>query len=92
MSEYLEALDGQVVILPTYELYLDDDRYAVPTLHLIPAKDDHAALVVARRVLAENAHHLGIEICLDGQRVTGLGTFAVRSQPPEGLTRRGIAV
>jgi hypothetical protein len=75
-----------------FELFVDDDRYAVPTLHLVPGEDDMAALATARRILAESEHHLGVEICLHGARVTGLGSFAVRSQPPGGRTRRDTDV
>ena len=62
----------------TFEIFVDDDRYAVPTLHLIPAEDEAIALRVARLLLEESPHHLGVELCLDGQRLTGLGTFSIR--------------
>jgi len=68
----------------TFEVFVDDDRYAVPTLHLIPAEDEAIALRVARRLLAESPHHLGVEVCLEGRRVTGIGSFATRrvAMPP----------
>ena len=62
----------------TFEVYIDDDRYAVPTLHLIPAEDEAIALKIARRLLQESPHHLGVELCLEGRRLAGLGSFAVR--------------
>ena len=67
----------------TYELYLDDDRYAVPTFHLIPARDEATALQIAERLLGECDHHRGAELCLAGQRLAGLGTFATRELPAE---------
>jgi hypothetical protein len=67
----------------TFELYIDDDRYSVPTLHLVSAADQAAALAIARRLVAESPHHLGAEICLDGERLVGLGVFAVRRAIPE---------
>ena len=68
----------RAALLHTFEFYLDDDRYGVPTLHLVAADDESAALAVARRLLEENAHHRGVEICLEGERLTGLGSFATR--------------
>jgi len=62
----------------TFEIYVDDDRYAVPTFHLIPAEDEDVAFRVARRLLEESPHHLGVEVCLDGRRLTGIGSFATR--------------
>jgi hypothetical protein len=67
----------------TYELYLDDDRYAVPTLHLIPARDEATALQIATRLLNESEHHRGAELCLGDERLAGLGTFATRRVPDE---------
>src|SRR3954467_14528708 len=69
----------------TYELYLDDDRYAVPTLHLLAAADEAGALRLAQRLLADSPHHLGVEICLEGERLAGLGSFAVRRAAPESV-------
>ena len=65
----------------TFELYLDDDRYAVPTLKLIEAGDEVEALSVARRLLHESPHHRGAELCRDGRRLAGLGTYATRIMP-----------
>ncbi len=67
-----------VAYVQTFELYLDDDRYAVPTLHLVPADNTHAVLQFARRMIDESVHHRGVEICVSGERIDGLGTFAVR--------------
>ena len=66
----------------TFEIYVDDDRYAVPTLHLIPAEDNVIALRIAQRLLEESPHHLGVELCVDGQRLTGIGSFATRRAAP----------
>ena len=62
----------------TFEVYVDDDRYSVPTLHFIPAEHESMALKIARRLLDESPHHLGVEVCLEGRRLTGLGSFATR--------------
>lgn len=68
----------RAALLHTFELYLDDDRYAVPTLKLIAADDEAGALQAAWRLMDESAHHRGVEICLDGERLSGLGSFAAR--------------
>jgi len=70
-------------LLHTFEFYLDDDRYAVPTLQLVAADHHEDALIIAERLLEESDHHLGVEICLEGQRLAGLGSFARRFVPPE---------
>ena len=66
----------------TFEIYVDDDRYAVPTLHLVTAATETHAREVAERLLRESAHHLGAELRLQGERLIGLGSFATRRHPP----------
>jgi hypothetical protein len=61
-----------------FEIYLDDSRYAVPTLYLVPAEDEVSARQIAERMLDESSHHLGAELCHDGELLAALGTFAVR--------------
>jgi hypothetical protein len=60
----------------TFELYLDDDRYAVPTFKLIEAADEAAAVALAHRLLRESPHHRGAELCRDGARLAVLGSYA----------------
>ena len=62
----------------TFEIYLDDARYLVPTLKLIAAPDEDGAIKIAQLLLEESGHHRGVEICQGGQRITGLGTYADR--------------
>ncbi len=71
-----------------FEIYLDDDRYAVPTLHLVVADDPAMAYVMAERLMADSPHHLGAEICLEGRRLAGLGSYATRQLPPDIPTRK----
>ncbi|WP_293906779.1 hypothetical protein [Phenylobacterium sp.] len=70
----------------TFEIFVDDDRYAVPTLHLIVAVNALRAEELARRLLDDSPHHLGVEICLDGRRLTGLGTFATCRVSSDGVS------
>ena len=74
----------------TFEAFVHDDRYSVPTLHLIAAFDEAAAQETARALLRASTHHLGVELCRDGQPLLALGTCAERrptdaSAPPAGL-------
>lgn len=68
---------------PTFEIYVDDDRYAVPTLHLIAAEDEARAREIADRLLNENAHHLGAEVCFEDQVLFRSGSYALapRAKP-----------
>ena len=68
--------DGTAVTQLTFEIYLDDARYVVPTLKLVAAPDRGAALRIAELLIDESQHHLGAELCQGGQRIAGLGTFA----------------
>lgn len=70
--------DGRGVSQLTFEIYLDDVRYLVPTLKLIAAPDEDSAIKIAQLLLEESAHHRGVEVCQGGQRVAGLGTYADR--------------
>lgn len=65
----------------TFEVYIDDSRYTVPTLYLIAA-NEAGAIEAAQRMLADSPHHLGAELCLDGRRLIGFGTFATRRAGP----------
>lgn len=46
----------------TYSLYVEDDRYSVPTLEFVTASDVTAALRVASAKLADSPHHRGVEV------------------------------
>jgi hypothetical protein len=70
-----------VARLPTFELFLDDDRYAVPTFHLVVSEDVGGVLNTAQRLLEESDHHRGVEVCRGGERLDGLGSFATRRLP-----------
>ena len=66
-----------VQLRPIFEIYVDDSRYAVPTLHLVPAEDEAAARQIAEGMLSNSVHHRGAELCYDGELLAALGTFAV---------------
>ena len=90
MHEALEVRAGRDtrrMVPETFEIYLDDDRYVVPTLHLVVVNNSEMALAIAKRLVDDSPHHLGAEICLDGERVAGIGSFALRQLPPDGPSR-----
>ena len=67
-----------VQLRPIFEIYLEDSRYAVPTLYLVPAEDVLAARGVAERMLDESIHHLGAELCYGGELLAAFGASETR--------------
>jgi hypothetical protein len=66
----------------TFEVYVDDSRYSVPTLYLIAA-DEVGAIEAARRLVSDSPHHLGAELRLDGVRLIGFGSMAAGDERVE---------
>jgi hypothetical protein len=66
---------------PIFEIYVEDDRYAVPTLHLVAAEDEADARRIVDRLIQENAHHLAAELYSEGHLLDGFGSFAGRPRP-----------
>lgn len=64
----------------TFEVFVDDTRYSVPTLYLIAA-DEAGAVEVTRRMVCDSPHHLGAELRLDGRRLIGFGSMAAADWP-----------
>jgi hypothetical protein len=64
------------------EIFIDDDRYSVPTLKLVSAVDRAEAIRLAESLLAASEHHLGVELCRDGRRLMGLGSYARNVRRP----------
>lgn len=63
----------------TFEVFIDDSRYSVPTLYLIAA-DEVGAVEAARRMVTDSPHHLGAELRLDGVRLIGFGSLALEGE------------
>jgi hypothetical protein len=55
--------------LKTYILYIQDGRYAAPTLLTIDASDDDSALADARRHLSASQHYRAIDVFEDERLV-----------------------
>lgn len=74
--------DDSVENRHTFEVYIDDSRYSVPTLYLIAA-DEAGAVEAARKMVIDSPHHLGAELRLDGNRLIGFGSLAFENETPE---------
>ena len=55
-----------------YFLFVEDDRYTVPTLDTINAHDDERAIAHAAKRLAASSHYRAIEIWEDERLVARL--------------------
>ena len=53
--------------MPIYTLYIDDDRYRVPTLLSEELVDDTRALAYIGQLFGKSPHYLAIEVW-DGER------------------------
>jgi hypothetical protein len=62
--------------MSAFEIFVDDDRYSVPTLLLITSEDEALARREAVALLLASRHHLGVELCRGDDRLLALGTFA----------------
>jgi hypothetical protein len=62
-----------------FELYIDDERYATPTLVFVQMADERRVREFALQKLNEDRRHRGIEVRENGARLFGLGTL---SAPP----------
>jgi hypothetical protein len=59
-----------------YEVYVDDDRYKVPSLYLITASNEARARAIADELWRSSGHHHGVELRRGGERLVGLGSLA----------------
>jgi hypothetical protein len=77
--------------MPDFQVFIDDDRYSVPSLYLITANSEARARAKAEELLRASDHHLGIELRQDGERIFALGSFALLATPCGGaLDEQGL--
>ncbi len=60
-----------------FEIYVDDNRYSVPSLYLITAANEARARALAAKALHDSEHHQGVELLRNGERIFALGSLAV---------------
>jgi hypothetical protein len=77
----LRAWTGIGDLLKAYFLFTHDTRYSTPTLHVVTAEDDEAALVQARERLDGSPHHLLVEIWEDNRAVGQVGRNSEPDSP-----------
>ena len=70
----------------TFEIYVTDDRYSVPTLLLATVNEEARAREIAERLLDESVHHLGVEVCEGGRLL-----FSLETRGDEDPSRHGEA-
>ena len=71
--------------MSTFQLFIDDDRYSVPTLRILAAADEACARILAEQILVESTHHVGVELYGADHRLFGLGSLA----GPRAFAQRG---
>ena len=65
-----------------FQLFIDDDRYSVPTVQIIIVESEDRAREIAQQMMGESRHHLGVEVCEQGRRLFGLGSYSTPRGPP----------
>ena len=71
-------------LMRAFEIFVHDDRYSVPTLHLVPAAHESAARRLAEGLLLTSAHHHGVELWRDGEQLLALGACTDRRRSATG--------
>ena len=61
--------------MPTFQLFIDDDRYAAPTLKILVGGDAAWARTSAKQALNESPHHVGVELFDGDRRLFALGSL-----------------
>jgi len=59
-----------------FEVFIDDDRYSVPSLYLITARNEARARAKAEELLHASDHHQGVELRQGGESIYALGSYA----------------
>ena len=52
--------------MPLFEIFVEDDRYVVPTLHLLTVDDEAEVRAFAEQLLFESVHHRAVEALQGG--------------------------
>ncbi len=71
-----------------FEIYIDDARYRVPTLHLITDETEVRAREIADRLWRESEHHNGVELRCEGELIYAVGSCAEPFPPPSASDER----
>ena len=63
--------------MPTFLLYIEDNRYSIPTLRIVTALHAGRVRELAEELMKDNEHHLGVEVFEDDKRLFGLGASSL---------------
>lgn len=80
-----------------FHFYIDDQNHAHPVEFTVEVTGIARARELAEELLARSSDHLGVEVCENGYRVFGLGTFATRThcglrpEPLGSSSRRSVS-
>jgi hypothetical protein len=55
--------------MPTYSIFIDDDRYSTPTLHFVVDEDEAKARAFAISYLLQSPHHRAVRIDVEGAEI-----------------------
>jgi hypothetical protein len=66
-----------------FEVYIDDDRYEVPSLYLITAQTEARAKAMANELWRSSKHHRGVELRVNGERLLGMGSLEMVERLPD---------
>ena len=64
--------------MATYEIFVHDERYSVPTLHLVTMTAETEARLAADALLRNSPRHLGVELWCGGEQLMALGDCPAR--------------
>jgi hypothetical protein len=59
-------------VVDVYTIYIEDDRYSVPTIDILLADDDQHAKVLAEGRLISSPHYTAVEVWQDERVVCAL--------------------
>jgi hypothetical protein len=62
----------------TFEFFIEDDRYTVPSLELVQARDADRALQLAAERFWASSHHLSVEVRRASARIFFVSRPAAR--------------
>jgi hypothetical protein len=71
-------------LMITFQIFVHDDRYSVPTLHLVSVGDEIAARAAAGALLHASPHHRGVELWQGEEQIEALGACVERRRTERG--------
>ena len=73
---------GEEGVVQTFQLYVHDDRYVVPTLVFVEVATIERARTRAEELLSNSPHHLSVEVCQGGRSLLLVDVDQRHAQAP----------